>query len=78
MLDVMSIYLKKITIAPGSHNQYPHHPKLEHSNQQDHREQTQLQPSSTETFAHAHRPRKTKHLAYTTLVRPILEYASII
>ena len=38
---------------------------------------------ATTTSAFLHRnirtcPRKTKHLAYTTLVRPILEYASII
>ena len=40
-------------------------------------------PTAFSTAISGHRnirtcPRKTKHLAYTTLVRPILEYASII
>ena len=54
---------------------YPHpqHPKWEHSHQQD--------CNTTSAFLHRNIrtcPRKTKHLAYTTLVRPILEYASTI
>ena len=55
-------------------SRYPHpkHLKLEYSHQQD---------CTTSAFLHRNIrtcPRKTKHLAYTTLVRPILEYASII
>ena len=55
---------------------YPQDPKLEHSHQQDCTES-----NTTSAFLHINIrtwPRKIKHIAYTTLVRPILEYASII
>ena len=46
-----------------------------------HINKTAQRANTTSAFLHRNIrtcPRKTKHLAYTTLVRPILEYASII
>ena len=46
-----------------------------------HMNKTAQRTNTTSAFLHRNIrtcPRKTKHLAYTTLVRPILEYASII
>ena len=57
---------------------YREHPKMEHSHQQDCAE---IKANTTSAFLHRNIrtcPRKIKHLAYTTLVRPNLEYASII
>ena len=58
---------------------YQQHSKLEHSHQQDcieSKHDFSLPPQNDRNIRTC--PRKTKHLAYTTLVRPILEYASII
>ena len=73
------IYLHHTQSQPpiNQHSQIPRypyrqHPKMEHSHQQD-------CTDSKHNFLHRNIrtcPRKIKHLAYTTLVRPILEYAS--
>ena len=50
-------------------------------NWNSHINKTAQRANTTSAFLHRNThtcPRKTKHLAYTTLVRPILEYASII
>ena len=77
------IYLHHTQSQPtiNQHSQIPRypyrqHPKMEHSHQQDCTE-----TKTTSAFLHRNIrtcPRKIKHLAYTTLVRPIFEYASII
>ena len=73
------IYLHHTQSQPpiNQHSQIPRypyrqHPKMEHSHQQD---------RTTSAFLHRNIrtcPCKIKHLACTKLVRPILEYASII
>ena len=71
------IYLHNTQSQPpiNQHSQIPRypyrqHPKMEHSHQQD---CTESKHRNIRTC-----PRTIKHLAYTTLVRHILEYASII
>ena len=57
---------------------YRQHPKLKWNT---HINKTAQRANTTSAFLHRNIrtcPRKIKHLAYTTLVRPILEYASII
>ena len=77
------IYLHHTQSQPpiNQHSQIPKYPYRQHPKWNTHINKTAQRANTTSAFLHRNIrtcPRKIKHLAYTTLVRPILEYASII